>query len=305
MTVAHQIEELAATFPDPVRGAELQPLRDRLDSAAERAVALLEGHSAEGALPLRLPKGRVLDLLTCERLAVARHAGGDHTEAAPVALLRGQAMDRFVQHELHGGPVADPLEDLLAMVEAEGDLDLHHELSAAGDALQLGPLATAARDWAGTDPAWWPRTQSAAAVHLADGLVRCEGRIDVELGGPLTGRPSVVVEVKVGRPHSSHLAEATHYSLLVALRDGVAPALLGRWYPGSSLAHQVVTFDTLDSAARRLADMIVTWAQLQAGRPAAERPGPGCGWCPDADRCGSFRPPPDPFEVDPMGEGVT
>lgn len=299
MTVADQIEDLTAALPAPPAGEDLQPVRDRLAEAAERAVALLDGHSAEGALPLRLPKGRVLDLLSCERLAVARHAGPADGGGASVALLRGQALDRFVQHELHEGPVAHPLEDLLAMVHAEGDLDLGHELAAAGADLRLEPLAAAARDWAGTDPGWWPRTQSAVAVHLADGLVRCEGRIDVELGGPLTGRPSVVVEVKVGRPHASHLGEVTHYALLVALRDGVAPSLLARWYPGTSLAHQVVTLDTLDSAARRLADMIVSWAQLQAGRPATERSGPGCAWCPDADRCPSFRPPPDPFDTEP------
>ena len=108
----------------------------------------------------------------------------------------------------------------------------------------------------------------------------------------------MVVEVKLGRPHHGHLAEATHYALLVALRDRRAPAAVARWYPGGALAAMPVGADVLHSAARRLADAIGDWAELQVGRTPVERAGPSCAWCPDADRCPTYQDPPDPFGDD-------
>ncbi len=251
-------------------------------------------------LPLRIPKGRVVALASCERyaLALARAAtdGARSDDDVSSSLLAGRALDVYVEHEIVLGPIADPLEDLLSWLWARGELDLRDQVIAAGDRLDLGPLASAARAWAGLDPAWWPRTQAAVAAHLVDGAVRCEGRTDVELGGPLAARPAVVVEVKLGRPHPGHLTEVTHYALLVALRDRAAPAAVARWYPGGALAEMSVTLDVLRSAARRLGDAILDWAQLLVGRPPVEHPGPTCSWCPDAGSCPSFQAPPDPFE---------
>ena len=269
-------------------------LRALLQDAAVRAVELVQGHQVVDSLPLRLPKGRVADLASCERLAVARFAE-PRDDAVSVPVLRGMALDRFVLHELCVGPVADPYEDLLSMLDAQADFTTRDQVIAAEDQIDLAPLAGAARDWAGLDPSWWPRTQTAAAVHLAAGSVLCEGRVDVELGGPLTGRPGVVVEVKTGRPHHGHLAEVTHYALLVTLRDRAAPALVARWYPGGALAHLGVTADLLHSAASRLAAAIGTWAELQVGRTPTETSGPACGWCPHADVCPSAVPPDDPL----------
>ena len=294
MSVAEQLDELLVRPPPPVSGTDLDEVRAALEEAADRAVQLVDGHEAEHVLPLRLPKSRVVALAECERLAVARH--GTPTEGAPsVPVLRGLALDAFVLHELHEGPVADPREDLRSMLLAQDEPGLAQQVDAAGDDLDLAPLAAAARDWSGLDPAWWPRSQSAAALHLSGGRVRCDSRVDVELGGPLTGRPGVVVEVKVGRPHRNHLAEVGHYALLVALRDGIAPAVVARWYPGSVLAQLPVTADVIRSGARRLTAAIGAWAELQVGRRPRESAGPGCGWCPVADVCPTFEPPPDPF----------
>jgi hypothetical protein len=290
---------LSADVPAPVDPEELAEVRVDLEAAATRAAALVDGHEADGVLPLRLPKGRVVSLAECERcaLATSRAVDGDVDQMSPRQLL-GRALDVYVEHEVVEGPIADPLEDLLSWLAARGELDVRDQVVAAADDLQLAPLAAAARAWSGLDAAWWPRTQASAAVHLADGAVRCEGRTDVELGGPLSGRPSVVVEVKLGRPHHGHLAEATHYALLVALRDGTAPVAVARWYPGGSLAAMDVTADVLHSAARRLCDAIGTWAELQVGRTPVERAGPSCAWCPDAGCCPSFQDRPDPFGED-------
>lgn len=294
VSVAEQLAELLSVAPRPVDDDAPAALRSLLEDASTRAVELLDGHDAADRLPLRLPKGRVAELAACERFAVARHTA-PHDGPSSVPMMRGIALDRYVLHELAVGPVADPLEDLLSMLDAQADHAMRDQVIAAADRLELGPLAGAARDWAGIEPSWWPRTQTVAAVHLADGRVLCEGRVDVELGGPLTDRPGVVVEVKTGRPHRTHLAEVTHYALLVTFRDGRAPALVARWYPGGSLAHLPVTADVLRSAALRLAAAIGTWAELHAGRPPTETAGPACAWCPHADLCPSARPPSDPL----------
>lgn len=313
----------------PVPAEDLDRFRTDLEAAAARAVDLLDGHAppedpgsggprpygpgadrsgadvpssvAPIGLPLRLPKGRVIALAGCERFAVASARADGPTDGADgpsLRLLAGRALDVFVEHEITEGPVADPFEDLLSWLDARGELDTRDQVIAAGERLSLSPLATAARAWAGLDPAWWPRTQAQAAALLAGGAVRCEGRTDVELGGPLTAGPGVVVEVKLGRPHAHHLAEVTHYALLVALRDGRAPAAVARWYPGTGLATMAVTADILESATRRLRDAIGAWAELAVGRPPRERPGPACSWCPDAAACPGFEPAPDPFGAD-------
>jgi hypothetical protein len=285
--------------------SDLALIRGDLEAAARRGVELLEGHGDSAALPLRLPKGRVVALGACERhaVAVARESarvdtGGDELS---LRMLAGRALDVFVELEVSEGPVADPLEDLLSWLDAGGEFAVRDQVIAAEHDLHLGPLASAARAWSGLDPLWWPRTQASAAVHLAGGAVRCDGRTDVELGGRCSARPSVVVEVKLGRPHQVHLDEVTHYALLVALRDGFAPAAVARWYPGGALADMAVTVDVLHSAALRLADAIGAWAELHAGRPPIERPGAPCSWCPDAGECPSFEPARDPF--DPFGDG--
>lgn len=282
----------------PVVGIDdVDGIRNDLERAARRAVQLVDGHAVEDMLPFRLPKARVIALGACERhaLAVAREQVSDAPEESSVPVLAGRALDIFVAHELTTGAVADPVDDLLSWLDATGEVTVRDEVIAAEDRLELAQLAAAARDFAGIDAAWWPRTQTAAAVHLQAGAVRCEGRTDVEFGGPVAGRPGVVVEVKLGRPRPDHLAEVTHYSLLVALRDGRAPAVVARWYPGAGLAEMRVTVDVLRSAARRLADAIGAWAELQVGRPPLERSGPACGWCPDADRCPSSVAPADPY----------
>ncbi len=308
-SVAARLAEILVPRGSAAESGLPAELRSDLESAAERAVALLDGHGldldADGSvLPLRLPKARVVALGACERHAVAVARESTTPDAGldelPLRMLAGRALDVYVEHEIAEGPVADPFEDLLSWLGANGEVAVRDQVIAAEGQLQLDPLASAARAWAGLDPAWWPRTQAAAAVHLAGGAVRCDGRTDVELGGGRSGRPSLVVEVKLGRPHQVHLDEVTHYALLVALRDGVAPAAVARWYPDGSLAEMSVTADVLHAAARRLADAIGAWAELQVGRPPDERPGAPCSWCPDAGECPSFLPARDPF--DPFGD---
>ena len=294
--------------------AVLAELRAELEERARRAVALIEGHDASDRLPLRVPKGRMSDLQACERLAVARHAATAFDLTGDAA-LRGVALDRFVLLELVQGPIVDPVEELLSVLDVQGEFALCDEVVAT-EAERPGAfdgLAAASAAWRGIDAAWTPRVQSAAALELSGGAVVCSGRLDVELGGVGTERPGVVIEVKSGAIRMAHLEEVALYALLVGLRDGRVPALVARWYPGAALATQPVDAGVLRSAAARLGDAVEIWAQLQAGRSPVEAPGPWCGWCPDAERCPSARPiggaastaeaTDDPWEPEFLDEG--
>jgi hypothetical protein len=286
----------AASAGGRVDRAHLDTLREELDAAARHALAVVQdalGPQEPGAL--RLPKSRLAALAQCERSAVAAEGAVDDGPPGAAA-LRGIALDRFVIHQLHAGRVREPVPDLRAMLHAEGEWatlaaldDLEHTDPEAPGRL-LDPLATSvAEHWAGIGAEWNARTQARATLHLADARVVCSGLADVELGGPGTGLPSLVVEVKSGAPSAAHLGEVALYALLVALRDGQAPQVVARWYPGSAPAATEVTEGLLDSAARRLADGIDTWAALRVGRSPAESPGPWCSWCAAASVCPSVQ----------------
>ncbi len=266
--------------------ATLAELRDRVEAQCAVAVELLDGNGVGSVL--RVPKGRLADLQQCERLAVARHDRPDDGPPGPAA-LRGVALDRFVLLEVTRGPIADPVDELLSVLDVQGELDTCDQVvaSVAADPHVVDDLAGAAAAWRGVPDEWWPRLQSAATAQFADGRVVCSGRLDVELGGVLCDLPGVVVEVKSGAPRASHIEEVALYALLVGWRDGLAPALVARWYPNEPVAVMPVDAGLLASAANRLADAVEQWAQLSVGRAPRESPGSWCRWCPDAAVCPS------------------
>jgi hypothetical protein len=276
--------------PEPIPAAELDELRHDLDRAASDALAPWRDTIGRDALPLRVPKSRLAQLQQCERFTVAAHERPSDTPPSQ-AMLKGVALDQFVAHQLVAGRVREPLADLTSMLEAAGDwasLAALDELDVTESEELLGPLAAAVADaWAGIDPAWMPRVESRASLVLADDGCVCAGVVDVELGGPSTTRPGVVIEVKSGSVASQHPAEVYLYALLLALRDRSAPAVVARWYPGDEPAGLAVTMGVLEAAARRLVDGLATWAELVAGATPTESPGPWCAWCVDAPRCPS------------------
>lgn len=282
--------------PTPVAATDLAELRGELESAVAAAVGSVRVEPED--LPVRVPKSRLAELARCERSAVASARSTDaRRREGPEALglLRGIALDHFVTHQLAEGRVLEPLPALVSMLTAVADdqsLELLDTIALDDAESTLGPLAgSVAASWADLDPAWMPRTQSRATLVLSGGSVICSGIVDVELGGPTTGLPGVVVEVKSGRPAPEHQAEAYLYALLVALRDGVAPVTVARWYPGSEPAATPVTLGVLEAAAARLTDSTNTWVELVAGRTPDESPGAWCRWCVDAPHCPSARSP--------------
>jgi len=281
------LNEMAASVPQ-VSGDDLASLGSALDA---EATAVLDVGAVEDVVILS--KSRLSQLERCERSAVATATGATAPEPPSPAALAGRALDHFIAHVLVGGRPGESTHDLRAALVAHGDHEALERLAewegtAEGAEFdrRVDALAAEVLDaWVGVDPSWAPRTQTSASLLLADGRLRVSGVLDVELGGPPTERPGVVVEVKSGRAGDHHRHETYLYGLLVALRDGGAPVSVARWYPGGTPAGVPVTIGTLEAAVERLLAGVGRWTALLGGRSPTMTPGVWCGWCPARDEC--------------------
>ncbi len=273
--------------PCPVDPGELAELLAWFRAECEAAVA----RSPADTRPLRLPKGRVTDLLACERGALARL--GD--DAMGAARARGRITDLLVaQHATIGltpdvradvldalgalGPDGAPVLGWLAGASEEEAAELwrHAEVVAA----------CLAEGWGALDRAWWPRCQERATVVLAGGALVLSATFDLVVGGPPTDRPWVVVEVKSGQVSDRHRTDLLWYALVAALRHGRAPAWVATWTAADDgLVPLPVTLGTIEAAAHRGLAALDRLVGLAAGRAAGVTPHAGCGWCPELDRC--------------------
>jgi hypothetical protein len=290
--VAMSVDAWLQTAPvgAPIPDDELTALRHDLEDSVASSLRAVHDHLHPDLFPIRMPKSRLAHLQRCPRSALA-HFDEPDRDLTGVAALRGTALDHFVAHQLVAGRVREPVADLASMLIAAGDhasLEVLRALDPVEAAELLDPLAAAvAESWAGIDPSWAPRVQSRASVVLAERRCICSGDVDVELGGPTTSRPGVLVEVKSGRAAATHQDEVYLYALLVALRDGVAPGLAARWYPGAPPSGLPVTLGVLEAAFGRLEDSVRHWLGLLAGDTPRESPGAWCSWCPDRSVCPS------------------
>lgn len=310
MTVGELLESIVARVahaPSTVGRSEIDELEDELEDLV--ADALAEYRAAMPDRVVRMPKTRIAQLGTCERLAVAVADEAERGVVQPIseAMLAGAATDRFVAHQLLRGRVLEPYAALRSMLDTEGDWVSLEALDSFGEermTLLLNPVAAAvANDWADVDDAWLPRVQSEVRIVLGDGAGVCRGSIDVELGGAGTSLPGVVIEVKSSTPRPEHAAETYLYALMVSLRDRRCPDSVARWYPSGSSVELPVGVGVLEAAALALGRAVCTWVELSLGSTPTESPGPWCRWCPDAPRCPSARHDdsvPDPLDRPPQ-----
>ena len=221
------------------------------------------------------PKGRLADLERCPRSAVARFRDDVARHAGRCGAARHGARPL---RRAPAGRWSGPRAVVGAHLDAHGRAPTGRR-SALLD--EMDPSRTRPRSsirspprsrtsGPASIPRWAPRTQCRAALVLADGACICSGVVDVELGGAATGLPGVVVEVKSGAVAAAHPHEVYLYALLVALRDGAAPAAVARWYPGADPVVLPVTLGVLESAAARLSAGAGLWAG--ADRPARPPP---------------------------------
>jgi hypothetical protein len=271
-------------------GSAIADARALLESAATRAAGIGGWSSSD---PLRLHKGRITDLLHCPRRAVARD---DSTAASIDDVVLGLLVDGAAKLMALGAASPVTSASACAFLDALDQPQVREHLAAIGEPAAAALMAEAdaridrlVSVWPAISPEWWPRVEEPVRVPLADGVVTLGAKLDILLGGPPTGRPSVAIEVKGGRWHDSVRSDAHFYALLVALRDGVAPAVVMSIAAADGTTHtEPVRTAVLVHTAERVAAAIEAAARLAAGETPEARRGIHCATCPVRAGCPAY-----------------
>ena len=268
-------------YPPPPDG--IAAARAELDDAARAAIAVGGWNEDE---PLRLSKHLVTGLLRCPRRAL----GEDHSASDDVVV--GWMVDAAAKLATVSPRRDVTVDAAVAFLSALGDSTVADHLAALGPAAARLTADAAVRidrlmasGLTEIDPAWWPRVEEPVRVALAGGAVTVAGRLDVLVGGPPTGRPPVIVEVKGGRWYDGMRADGHLYALMVALRDGEVPAAAVTIVSDGTTHVEPIRPALLQHAAERLDEAMGVAARLAAGEPPAMCPGPHCQHCPVRPDC--------------------
>jgi hypothetical protein len=264
--------------PDGIAAA-----RAELDDAARAAIAVGGWNEDE---PLRLSKHLVTGLLRCP----LRVLGEDHSASDDVVV--GWMVDAAAKLATVSPRRDVTVDAAVAFLSALGDSTVPDHLAALGSAAARLTADAAVRidrlmgsGLTEIDPAWWPRVEEPVRVALAGGAVTLAGRLDVLVGGPPTGRPPVIVEVKGGRWYDGMRADGHLYALMVALRDGEVPAVAVTIVSDGTTHVEPIRPALLQHAAERLDEAMGVAARLAAGEPPAMCPGAHCQHCPVRPDC--------------------
>ncbi|HVT76555.1 MAG TPA: PD-(D/E)XK nuclease family protein [Acidimicrobiales bacterium] len=133
-----------------------------------------------------------------------------------------------------------------------------------------------------------PRTEQSFQATLGGRTVLLNARPDLALGRPAGADAcSLLVDLKTGTPHQSHVDDLRFYALVFMLRWGAPPWRIASFYaPDGSWTAEDVDRDVLEAAARRTSDAILRMTEIVCShRPPAITPGPGCTWCALAETC--------------------
>lgn len=132
--------------------------------------------------------------------------------------------------------------------------------------------------------AWTPRTESKASVNLAGGRIVLAGKVDLTLGRP---GAKVIIDLKTGRPSSTHREDLRFYALLETMRMRIPPRKVASYYLDAARAHaEDVNEGMLRAATRRTIDGVMRIYAVTVGAQEARRqPGVQCRWCRLADSC--------------------
>lgn len=288
--------EAGTLVADIATPADVDDVRRALEAVARAAVARA-GDADLARNPIRLSKGRLSSLLACERHLVEtadeRPSGGPADEALHLGVL----IDVLAEHHVVAGRKAlapEPLALGLELCEAAGDDKastvawvgaLDGDARRAFDARLLEKQAGLLGSWPAFEARWWGRTQERASVGLADGDVVLSGRADVTVGGPPTPWPILVIEVKSGGFTIEQRDDGLIYALLLALRDGRAPAAAITVTAQGAVHVEAATGGRLHTAAERLGAAVLAAGELAGGRRPREQAGHRCDRCPALARC--------------------
>ncbi len=133
-----------------------------------------------------------------------------------------------------------------------------------------------------------PRTEQWFQATLGGRTIQLNSRPDLALGRPSgPDARSLLIDLKTGNPHQSHVDDLRFYALVFMLRWGAPPWRVASYYaPDGTWAAEDVDADILEAAALRTSDAILRMAEITAtGRPPGLTPGPPCRWCRLRDTC--------------------
>lgn len=270
--------------------AELQGrLRDATSAVAER----LELTSSS----VWVDKRALAGIHGCERRFEAERAEG--FPGWSTALARGSVVHRALQLAPFLNHPASPLDVVNLAIERiveEADDRSPAQWLRSATAGELAELRAAATDvvtkFEETFPpivaAWRPRIESQLRHEVHRGTITLGARPDLALGRPDGHQARVlIVDLKTGQRHHSHLDDLRFYALVETLRLGVPPFRVATFYlDAARWDHEDITEDILELAVRRTVDGAIKLAEVQLReREPAFTPGPPCGYCVVRDDC--------------------
>jgi hypothetical protein len=133
-----------------------------------------------------------------------------------------------------------------------------------------------------------PRTEQTFQATLGSRTVQLNARPDLALGRPAgPDARSLLIDLKTGAPHQSHVDDLRFYALVFMLRWGAPPWRIASYYAGDGAwTAEEVDADVLQAAALRTSDAILRMTEIVCSqRPPSLSPGPACHWCALAETC--------------------
>jgi hypothetical protein len=133
-----------------------------------------------------------------------------------------------------------------------------------------------------------PRAEQWFQATLGGRTIQLNARPDLALGRPAgADARSLLIDLKTGNPHQSHVDDLRFYALVFMLRWGAPPWRIASYYaPDGSWTAEDVDADVLEAAALRTSDAILRMAEIVASsRPPGLTPGPSCHWCGLRETC--------------------
>ena len=201
-----------------------------------------------------------------------------------VAAARGAVAHKAVELSVHWRGEAPPMdlvdEAIARLMQSDGpSLQRFLERLSEGDRSELRGAAVDLVSrfqecFPPLKPAWIPVTESRVRVELLGGAVILSGKTDLSLGRPAGALANkVIIDLKSGRPSTTHREDLRFYALLETIKLGVPPRQLASYYLESARAHpEDVTVALLHSALRRTVDGITKIIELASGGPRSRSP---------------------------------
>ncbi|MEZ5375249.1 MAG: PD-(D/E)XK nuclease family protein [Acidimicrobiales bacterium] len=267
-------------------------LRDHLRAEIEAVLAPLAEQVPDP--PLYLSKHKLSMLHGCEsRFIASENEDFEWTVASARGTVAHKAIELWVARRGEPTPL-DLVDDAMERLIADGRniADWLVSLSEGERAELVGRVNDFVVTFVDTFPPlkrqWAPVAESRVRADLCDDQIVLAGTIDLSLGrvrGNQAGK--VIIDLKTGKPVSSHVEDLRFYALLEALRFGIPPRLLVNYYLDAGQARtEDVTEDLLWSTVRRVTDAVERYVAIESGDREPNRiPSHSCRWCPLASEC--------------------